>query len=156
MSSPTTPGPPLPMTALATFLNTEFQNFGRTTVADAAYAMVASDHLIAYTTLTASRIATLVAASAFATGTRLLVVDESGNCSGTKTISLARAGSDTINGGTSVLIKAAYGYIELESDGTSKWTVIGIDGGSWFANLPTSLPGAAGVAWNNGGVMSLS
>ena len=29
-------------------------------------------------------------------------------------------------------------------------------GGSWAANLPTTLPATAGVLWNNGGVLSIS
>jgi hypothetical protein len=29
-------------------------------------------------------------------------------------------------------------------------------GGSWAANLPTTLPATSGVLWNNGGVLSIS
>ena len=73
----------------------------RTAVSDAAYAALTTDRMIAYTALTAARIVTLPAASAYPTGTRLLVVDESGNASGANTITLNRAGSDTIDGATS-------------------------------------------------------
>jgi hypothetical protein len=100
----------------------------RTAVADGAYIALTADRLIAYTSLTSARIVTLPAASAYPTGFHLLVADESGSCSTTLTITLARAGSDTIDGGTSATIASAYGYIRLESDGSSKWTIVGQSG----------------------------
>ena len=64
---------------------------GRTPIADANYQALATDRTIAFTALTAARVVTLPAASAFPTGTPLVVVDESGGCSFTATIILARA-----------------------------------------------------------------
>ena len=95
----------------------------RTAVSDAAYAALATDRNIAYTALTAARAVTLPAASAFPTGTRLLVVDETGNCSSVLTITLNRTGSDTINGGTSIALNVAYGFVGVESNGSNAWTV---------------------------------
>ncbi|MGP0058400.1 MAG: hypothetical protein ACLPID_03820 [Beijerinckiaceae bacterium] len=96
----------------------------RTPVADAAYSALVTDRLIAYTALTAARIVTLPAAASYPAGTRLTIVDESGSCSASKTITLARAGSDTISGGTSAVIAAAYGYLAIESNGSNAWTIV--------------------------------
>jgi hypothetical protein len=100
----------------------------RTAVADAGYSALATDRLIAYTSLSAARAVTLPAASAFPTGFSLLVADESGNCSPTNTITVNRAGSDTIDGAASAVVNSAYGYVRLESDGSGKWTVVGQSG----------------------------
>jgi hypothetical protein len=108
----------------------------RVAVADANYAALVSDRTIAYAALTAARTATLPAASAFPTGTRLMIVDESGNCSSTKTITAAANGSDTIDGASSFSIKAAYGGVELESNGVNAWTIL-----SPKPNLQASLVG---------------
>ena len=51
---------------------------GRTAVSDAAYTASASDRSIAFAALTAARVVTMPAASAYPTGTRLIVFDEFG------------------------------------------------------------------------------
>ena len=43
---------------------------------------------------------------------------------GGNTITIAAAGSDTIAGAASAVIPVPYGYLALESNGASKWTVI--------------------------------
>jgi Major tropism determinant N-terminal domain len=96
----------------------------RTTVSDTAYAALATDRLVAYTALSAARVVTLPAASAFPAGFRLLVVDETGNCSPTVTITVDRAGADTIDGATSAAISSAYGFLALESNGANAWTIV--------------------------------
>ncbi len=96
----------------------------RKAVVDAAYTATLNDRLVAYTSLTAARTVTLPSAASFPTGTRLLVVDESGACSSTLAITVARAGSDTIDGTTSAVLSTAYGYVALESNGVSAWTVV--------------------------------
>jgi Major tropism determinant N-terminal domain len=96
----------------------------RTAVSDAAYSALVTDRLIAYTAITAARIVTLPASSAFPAGLVLTIADESGACSPTDTISVASAGSDTINGATSFVLQSAYAYVALESNGTGKWTVV--------------------------------
>jgi len=95
----------------------------RTPVSDAAYAALATDRMIAYVALTAARIVTLPAAAAYPTGALLVIIDESGSCSATKTITASRAGSDTINGATSAIVSAPYGYVALESNGSNAWTI---------------------------------
>ena len=93
-----------------------------TPVADAAYQALMTDRVIAYTSLTASRIVTLPAAAGFPPGAPLTVVDLCQGVTTAKTISIARAGSDTINGGTtSVVMWAAGDSLTLRSDGVSKW-----------------------------------
>ena len=98
--------------------------FARTQVNDAAYAVLATDRTVAVIALTAARTVTLPAASAFPQGAALTIVDESGACSATNTITIARAGSDTINGAASAVLSAPYGYLALESNSSNKWTVI--------------------------------
>lgn len=91
-------------------------------VADADYTIVATDRTVVWTTLTASRVATLPAASALNAGQPLVVGDGSGNASPTVQITIARTGSDTINGATSHAIGSPYGQRVLRSDGVSAWT----------------------------------
>ena len=97
----------------------------RTAVADANHTAVQTERIVAYTSITAARTVALPAASAFPPGEVLRVVDESGSCSAANTITLAPAGSDTIDGATSSVINIAYGALALVSDGSSKWTVVG-------------------------------
>lgn len=99
-------------------------NLGYETVtakADVAYTALATDRIILYTSLSAARIVTLPAASAVPAGFTLTVADASGSCSATNTITIARAGSDTVNATTFALINVAYGALQFTSDGTSKW-----------------------------------
>jgi len=100
----------------------------RTAVSDAPYSALTSDLLIAYTAITAARVVSLLAAAAYPTGTQLTVVDESGSCSATDTITISRAGSDTINGATSIALNAAYGYATIETNGSNAWTIIDSSG----------------------------
>ena len=100
----------------------------RTAIADANYAALPTDRTIAFTALTAARAVTLPAAAAYPTGTQLMVVDEAGACSATNTITLARAGADTINGAASVALATAYGYVAVESNGAGKWTIVAVSG----------------------------
>jgi hypothetical protein len=96
----------------------------RRAVDDANYTATATDRLVAYTALTASRAVTLPAAASYPSGAKLTFVDESGAASATLTIALQRAGSDTINGGASVAIATGYGSATLESNGANAWTIL--------------------------------
>ena len=111
----------------------------RTVVSDAAYAVLTTDRMVAYTGLTAARAVTLPASSAYPTGTRLLIVDETGNCSVTKTLVVNAAGVDTIDGSASAVVNQAFGFIGLESSGAGQWTII--DQG--FMPATTNLAAAA-------------
>lgn len=96
----------------------------RHAVSDAAYTGLVTDRLIAYITLTAARVVSLPAASLYPTGAWLVVVDETGLCSPTLTITLSRNGSDTINGGTSVVLNGPYAAVIIESNGSNAWTIV--------------------------------
>ena len=135
-------------TGAATFANQ------RTAVSDAAYSALTTDRLIAYTAITAARVVSLPTASSYGLGQRLTVVDESGACSATNSITLARAGSDTINGAAGAIIAAGYGYIELESNGSNAWTIIDTaalltgDSGSGGAQGLAPAPPARAAAYD--------
>lgn len=73
---------------------------------------------------TAARTWTLPAANTVKVGKRIRVVDFQGTITGTNTLTIQRAGSDTVNGGTSISISSAYGGVTLESDGVSKWVYV--------------------------------
>jgi hypothetical protein len=92
-------------------------------VADADYTILATDRTTLWTSISAARVATLPAASALNAGQSLYVGDQSGSASATNTITITRAGADTINGVTTAVISTANGLRELISDGTSKWSV---------------------------------
>jgi hypothetical protein len=117
----------------------------RMPIGDANYTAQVGDRLVAYTAITAARVVTLPAASAFPTGTPLRIVDESGGCTATITLTITAAGSDHINGAASAIIATAFGYLTLESDGISKWTIVGqpVAGAS---GMLTPSHGGLGVA----------
>ena len=96
----------------------------RTAVSDANYTGLSTDRNVAYTAITAARVVTLPSAASFPTGVRLTVFDESGSASASNTITVTRAGSDTINGGSAAVVSSAYGVLAIETNGSNKWTVI--------------------------------
>lgn len=75
-------------------------------------------------TMSAIRTLTLPAANAVTAGTPILVADMSGSCSQANRIIIAPAGADTIVGGYPHII-VHNGWIQLVSDGTSKWLMVG-------------------------------
>ncbi|MDF0581265.1 hypothetical protein [Bradyrhizobium yuanmingense] len=98
---------------------------GYTGHGDSIYSILPTDRVVGTTaTLTASRTWTLPAASAVNPGQEIMVADFFGGVSSVNTLVIARSGSDTINGGTSVSINSAYGAYRLRSDGTSKWSAL--------------------------------
>jgi hypothetical protein len=125
----------------------------RHAVSDANYTVAAGISTVAYTSITAARTLTLPASSSFNTGQQLLVVDESGSCSPTKTITLGAAGSDTIDGATSAVIGAAYGYVAIESNAGGKWTIV--DQGPQVLAL-NGLTGNVTLAATDGAVIQAS
>ncbi len=100
--------------------------YGETPVNDANYPMVAADRTIVYTALTATRTVTLLSASTFNAGFRLLLMDRSGNAALAHNITVAPTGADTINGvnSSATAVAAPFGGVTIESDGVSKWTII--------------------------------
>jgi len=98
----------------------------RLTFSNADYTIVTTAALTVASqtgTLTAARTVTLPAASTVPAGGEVVVQAGLG-CSLTNTLSVARAGADTLNGAaTSVVIAAAYAWRRFVSDGTSAWTL---------------------------------
>jgi len=115
---------------------------GRTPVSDAAYSALTTDRMIAYTALSAARVVSLPPASVYPTGTRLLIVDETGNCSTTKTLTISPNGSDVIDGATSAVVNVAYGFIGVESDQSGVWTTVDQGFMPALANLAAAAHGA--------------
>lgn len=105
-------------TGAATFAN------ARTAVSDAAYTVLTTDRIVAYSALTAARVVSLPAASSFPAGHPLILIDESGNCSATNTLTLSPNGSDTINGLANAVLSSPSARIILESNGSTRWAVI--------------------------------
>lgn len=95
----------------------------RAAVADVAYTQKRTDFEIAYTTLTATRVVTLLDPATVRSGQRVWVKDESGSASGSVKITLSPANSGTIDGASSLDITTAYGSVELASNGTEYFLV---------------------------------
>lgn len=95
-------------------------------VADAAFTARTFDTYIGIASLTATRILTLPAASAYPVGHGLAIVDESGVVSPTVSLTITAAGTDKINGNATLPQTTPYGGALLFSDGVSKWTAIAL------------------------------
>lgn len=105
----------------------------RVTFSNTNYTVLATDSHVAQTgTLSAARTVQLPAASAFVAGQEVTIADESGTptvTGGDKSISIVRAGSDTIVNETDTLatttvkIRNPYASFTFRSDGVSKWLV---------------------------------
>jgi hypothetical protein len=122
---------------------------------DSAYTILPTDKVVGTNaTFTASRTWTLPAANAVNAGQPLVVADFQGTLTGTNTLVISRAGSDTINGGTSVTINSANGAYILWPDGSSKWTAQAIGAGA--ASGVSSFNGRAGAVSPAHGDYSIS
>lgn len=125
-----------------------------TTVGDANLSISSTTRTVATTaTLTAARTFTLPAANALNPGQRLVIIDQAGGINGSNVISVVRAGSDTINGASSVSISTQFGGIILTSDGVSKYTAISSGGGGGGSGTVTNVTCGSGLT---GGSFSVS
>jgi major tropism determinant Mtd-like protein len=115
----------------------------RTAVNDAPCSVLATDRLVAYTALTAARVVTLPASSGYPTGTRLVVVDETGNCSTIKTLTIAPSGTDLIDGAATAIVNVPYGFIGLESNQAGGWTIVDQGFMPALANMAAAAHGAS-------------
>jgi hypothetical protein len=100
-------------------------NLQRVGVNDDDYTAIASDYLIAYTSLSTGRTVTLPAASTM-TNKSIVIKDESGNA-GANNITIDGNGSETIDGSATKAINANFGSITIYSNG-SNWFVISTTG----------------------------
>lgn len=96
----------------------------RTQVMDAPYAVLRTDRLVAYVSLSAPRTVRLPAASAFPAGVPLTVVDESGGASPINIINVYAAPTELIDGRAFAAIASGFGSLTLVSNGFNKWTII--------------------------------
>lgn len=126
--------------------------FAAANVGDANYTITATDRGVNLTTtLTAVRTLTLPAANAVNKGEPIIISDGAGAINGANTITVARAGSDTINGVSSVSLSTQYGVAMFISDGTSKWTyLVAGSGGGGGSGTVTSVDATGGVATASG------
>lgn len=88
-----------------------------------SYTALATDAIIGVTSTASARTITLYAANAVAAGTILIIKDESG-AAATNAITIARAGSDTIDGATSKVINTNYGSVTIYSNGSAAFFTI--------------------------------
>lgn len=88
-----------------------------------AAASISADSRVVFvsTALTAPRVYTLPAANAVNPGEAVEIYDVAGGVTSTNTLTIQRAGADTINGGTSFVLNATRAGVRLVSDGVSKW-----------------------------------
>ena len=97
--------------------------FATTAQGDANYTVLSTDRNVVLTAaFTASRTFTLPAASALKASQAIRIIDRAGALSASNPLLIARAGADTVNGGTSLTVKGAYSVVTLRSDGASAWT----------------------------------
>lgn len=94
---------------------------------------------------------TLPAASAGLPGSRIKITDNVGGITNVNTLTLARAGSDLINGASSLPIIGTYAVCELETDGVSNWTIVSLES-AWAAYTftPASSSGTLTSASGSG------
>lgn len=87
------------------------------------YTITGYEVVVGVTSTAAARTITLPAATAVLAGQVFTVKDESG-AAATNNITVARAGTDTIDGATSKVVNTNYGFVRFYSDGVSKWFVV--------------------------------
>ena len=94
----------------------------RVTFSDANFTVPSTARQVDCLAITAPRTVTLPAASSVPAGTEILIADVSGSLSDTVTLTIARAGSDTINGATTEVMRSARSYRRVRSNGVNGWT----------------------------------
>lgn len=103
----------------ASFATTVHGRMVRTATA-VSYVALTTDTIVGVTSTAATRTITLPSSATAGSGFELIVKDESG-AAGTNNITVSRAGSDTIDGATTVTISVNYGVLKVYSDGAGKW-----------------------------------
>ena len=94
----------------------------KTTVSDINYTVTGtSSQAIAYSTLTVSR--TIQLPPAIYSGQRIYILDESGHCNETITLSLLANGTDLIEYNSDRILNYPYASIGIESTGSGKWVI---------------------------------
>lgn len=109
--------------SLPSYQTVDFFMGKRSSVADTNYNIQASDDIVAYTSITATRTATLPNATLLPVGKYYWLKDESGSVTGLITIVLATTGGQTIDGAATKVINSAYGSLMVYGNG-SNWFLI--------------------------------
>src|SRR5262249_59955651 len=96
------------------------------------------------------RTITLLSAASYTSGTRIGIIDRSGNASPTTVINVLPSGSDTINGANSLYVAVIGPYTEaiVETDGISKWTVTTSLRNLLINGAGNTSPGVFSVGWS--------
>lgn len=133
--------------ATAPLARSAFNIDGATSTGDANYTILVTDRLVYHTALSTARTDTLPAANAVNAGQTLYVVDVRGVASGSNTVTLQRAGSDTVNGGTTATaLSAAFGASVCFSDGSSRWTCEPFGGGGGGGVSSVTIAAGTGIS----------
>ena len=131
-------------TALAARSSTGLNIDSATSTGDANYTILPTDRLVYHTALSTARTDTLPAANSVNIGQVFYINDFRGVASASNTITLQRAGSDTINGVNSVVaIATQYGAGLFWSDGVSRWTYLPAGSGGGGSGTVTNATIAA-------------
>lgn len=119
----------------------------RRAIADTAATVATTDFIVAYTSITATRIATLPNANVGA-GTQFFIGDESGSVTSAIKINVQSAGGtiDGIAAGTGVNIVVPRCFAGYESDGTNWHTIDGLNCYPTTSIPPRGLAYGAGTA----------
>jgi hypothetical protein len=130
-------------TALAARASSGLNIDGATSTGDANYTILSTDRMVYHTALSAARTDTLPAANSVNAGQPFYITDFRGVASAVNTVTLQRAGADTINGvNTVVAINAQYGAGIFWSDGTSRWTYQPVSVGGGGGTVTNITPGS--------------
>jgi hypothetical protein len=84
--------------------------------------VLATDNIIGFPTLTASRVVTLPTAASVA-GRLYTVKDESGSAAAGRTLTLTPQAGQFIDGAATKVINTAYGFLRVYSNGTNWHTI---------------------------------
>lgn len=130
------------------------RTYARVTVGDANATVAASSRVVATSVaFTAARTWTLPAASAVPAGEEVIIADAIGTVTSANTLTVQRAGADTINGATTVVIAAAFGWRRLVSNGSNAWS---FDGGVLRAGNNLSDLSSVATARTNLGLAAIA
>ena len=112
-----------------------------TVVASVDYQILPTDRTVAHSAVSAPLVDTLPLAASVNPGQQLVIEDIYGVASAVDTITIDAAGTDKINGASSIVIAQAYGGYTLISDGVSAWSYEASAGGGTV----TSVSGAGSI-----------
>lgn len=109
--------------------------------------IAATDRTVYHTALSAARTDSLPLANTVNAGQTIYILDVRGVATASNTITLTRAGADTINGGTTfAAIAAAFGSSECWSDGVSRWACQAFASGGGGGVTSATIAAGTGIS----------